>query len=73
MEFNDLEFICTRDVEYRLHILVLLLLLLLLFFYIYKLAIRHFSPENDSFLPGIRYISSPLSCGKMGKKPCNFF
>ena len=58
----------------RYTFLLLLLLLLLLFFYIYKLAMRHFSPENNSFFGGgIRYISFPFSCGKMGKKTCNFF
>ena len=51
MKFNDLEFICARDVKCTLHIFVLLLLLLLLFF-IYKLAMRHFSPENNSFFWG---------------------
>ena len=70
MEFNDIEFIYARDVEYTLHIF---LLLLLVFFFIYKLTIWHFPPENSSFFSCIRYTSSPLSYGKNVQQNVQFF
>ena len=54
----------------------LLLLLLLFFLYINWLCgIFHLKaiPFFWGGGGGIRYISFPFSCGKMGKKTCNFF
>ena len=68
MELNDLEFMFARDVEYTLHIFVLLLLL-----FFYKLTIRHFPPENNSFFFGYTVYFVSFKLRKNGQKNVQFF
>ena len=43
------------------------------FVFFYKLTIRHFPPENNSFFSRIRHTSSPLRYGKNVQQNVQFF